>query len=541
MTGRCRRQLEKGTVVNLARILLIVVALGMAGLTALLVNNYLTNKESEYANSQPTEQQLVSSVEVLVADRDIAAGEIVNDDVLRWQSWPEDALNENFVSRSDGGEVPEVQGAAVRSAIRAGEPIVMSKLVMSDQPGFLAGALRPGMRAVSVRVDEVTGNAGFIMPGNRVDVILTQEIEVALPSGDTGQKRVSETVLTDLRVLAIDQQVDDLEDEPRVSKTVTLEVDVKQAETVALVKSMGVVSLSLRSVARNDSEMMTAGMFTADDQISRFLSPIYMPVLTARHALKAGTLLRDLDIEWQALPAGADPNGLVLRSQVPMTAIRGALLTRDIDAATPLRQDMLIRPSDQGFIIAALNPGMRAVSVAITQVTGVSGYISPGDQVDVILTHEVKDTSDTPVLDPRRFAETIAEGVRLLAIETLPGRQTGKPRAGETVTLEVDPRQAEVIVLAQEMGKLSLTVQSVPALALERSTPRDEEAYTSDLFVSDAVADFLSFGTRRAPQLLARIGQRNRSLASAPARRSSSGGTVRVYRSTAQSTVQIRR
>ena len=525
---------------NLARILLIVVALGMAGLTAFLINNYLTNKENEFASNQPTEQRLIGAVEVLVADRDIAAGEIINDGILRWQPWPENAVNENFVSRSDESDASGVQGAAVRRAIMAGEPIVMSKLVMSDEPGFMAGALRPGMRAVSVKVDEVTGNAGFILPGNRVDMILTQEIEVELPSGDTGQKRVSETVLTDLRVLAIDQQVNDLEEEPKVSKTVTLEVDVKQAETVALIKRMGVVSLSLRSVARADNEALSASMFTADDQISRFLSPIYMPVLTARHDLKAGTLLRDLDIEWQALPEGVDPNGLVLQSRAPMTAIRGALLTRDVSAATPLRQDMLIRPNDQGFIIAALNPGMRAVSVAITQVTGVSGYISPGDQVDVILTHEVKDTSDNPVLDPRRFAETIAEGVRLLAIEKLPSRQTGKPRAGETVTLEVDPRQAEVIVLAQEMGKLSLTVRSVPALALETSTPRDE-VYTSDLFISDAVADFLSFGTRRAPQLLARRGQQNRSVASAPARRSSSGGTVRVYRSTAQSTVQISR
>lgn len=524
---------------NLARILLIVVALGMAGLTAFLINNYLTNKENEFASQQPTEQ-LVGAVEVLVADRDIAAGEIVNDGSLRWQPWPEAAVNENFVSRSDESGTSDVEGAAVRSAIMAGEPIIKSKLVMSDQPGFLAGALRPGMRAVTVEVDEVSGNAGFILPGNRVDIILTQEIEVATAAGDTGQKRVSETVLTDLRVLAIDQKVNDLEEEPTVSKTVTLEVDVKQAETVALVKRMGVLSLSLRSVARSDNETLSASMFTADDQISRFLSPIYMPVLTARHDIKAGTLLRDLDIEWRALPEGVDPNGLVLKSQVPMTSIRGALLKQDISATTPLRLDMLIQPHEQGFIIAALNPGMRAVSVAVTQVTGVSGYISPGDLVDVIMIHEVKDTSNTPVLDPRRFAETIAEGVRLLAIEKLSSRKTGKPRIGETITLEVDPRQAEVIALAQEMGTLSLSVRSVPALALQNSTPRDEP-YTSDLFVSGAVADFLSFGTRRAPQLLARRGQRNRTVVSAPVRRPSPGGTVRVYRSTAQSTVQISR
>ena len=171
---------------NLARILLIVVALGMAGLTAFLINNYLTNKENEFASQQPTDQQLVGAVEVLVADRDIAAGEIVNDGSLRWQPWPEAAVNENFVSRSDESDASGVEGAAVRSAIMAGEPIIKSKLVMSDQPGFLAGALRPGMRAVTVEVDEVSGNAGFILPGNRVDIILTQEIEVATAAGDTG-------------------------------------------------------------------------------------------------------------------------------------------------------------------------------------------------------------------------------------------------------------------------------------------------------------------------------------------------------------------
>lgn len=525
---------------NLARILLIVVALGMAGLTAVLINSYLTNKENEYASNAPTEQELVGAVEVLVADRDLAAGEIVNDGMLRWQAWPETAVNENYLSRQGESGSADVDGAAVRSAIMAGEPIVMSKLVMSDQPGFLAGALRPGMRAITLKVDEVSGNAGFILPGNRIDVILTQEIETALAGGDTGMKRVSETVLSDLRVLAVDQEVNDLENEPKVSKTVTLEVDVKQAETAALAKRMGKLSLSLRSVARSDSEMATAGLFTADDQISRFLSPVYMPVLTARHDIKAGTLLRDLDIEWRTLPEGIDPAGLVLKSLVPMSVVRGALVTQDISADTPLRESMLIRPDQQGFIIAALNPGMRAVSVGITQVTGVSGYVSPGDFVDVIMINEVKDTSDTPVLDPRRFAETVAQGVRLLAIEQFSSQKTGRPRMGETVTLEVDPRQAEIIALAQEMGTISLSLRSVPALALEDSTTRDEP-YTSDLYISGAIADFLSFGTRRAPQLMARRGQRNRSVASTPVRRSSSGGSVRVYRSTAQSTVQISR
>ena len=525
---------------NLARILLIVVALGMAGLTAFLINTYLANKEKEYADNTPTEQTLVGAVEVLVADRNLAAGEIIGDGVLRWQAWPESAVNENYVSRNGEGGTGGVEGAAVRNAIMAGEPIIKSKLVMSDQPGFLAGALGPGMRAVSIKVDKVTGNAGFIVPGNRVDLILTQEIEGADADGGGGNKRVSETVLSDLRVLAIDQQVDDLNEEPKISDTVTLEVDVKQAETVALAKEMGKLSLSLRSVRRSDAENATAGLFTADDQVSRYLSPMYMPVLTARHDVRAGTLLRDLDLEWRTLPEGLDPTGLMLKSQMSMSAVRGALLTQNVSAETPLRQDMLIRPNQQGFIIAALSPGMRAISLAVNQVTGVSGYVSPGDHVDVILTHEVKDTADKPVLDPRRFAETIAEGVRLLAIESLPSRKTGKPRIGETVTLEVDPRQAEVIALAQQMGEISLSLRSVPALALENSTLR-EEPYTTDLFISGAVADFLSFGTRRAPQLLARKGKRNRSIVSAPVRRSPSGGSVRVYRSTVQSTVQISR
>lgn len=530
------------------RVILIVVAIGIAGLTAYLVNNYLSKKEQEITESGKAQQgNLVKTAEVLVAERDLGAGTIVTLEHLRWQEWPETGINENYYSRGGKFKEQELVGYAVKRAISAGEPVSKSKLLAPGEAGFLAGVLAPGKRAISMQVSAVTGAAGFILPDNRVDLILTQEYQAQTPTGATVRKIIGETILENVRVLAIDQTVDDAQSQTRLGKTITFEVTPEEAEAITVAKQMGKISLALRSLTADPPDLIRQANFTSDDQVSKFLSrdtSIAPRILVAGRPLPAGTLLRDTDIEWQVQTQDVDVSGFVIEANTQVNSLRGAYLKEDVAQGEPISEKALIRTGEQGFIIAALSPGMRAVSVAVTQVSGVSGYVSPGDRIDVLMTHDVNDTSDEPILTPRKFTETIAEDIRLLAIEQTIDGATGKPVIGQTVTVEVTSRQAEVLALGVDIGKLSMSLRSVPSLPAHNE---DEEQYTSDLYVSRATVDFLVGGTARAPQLQRRAGQRRSStsvptttvLPSAPSRRSSSSKTIRVYRSTQPSNVVV--
>jgi pilus assembly protein CpaB len=533
--------------VYLARILLIVAALAVAAVTAFLVRNYLQGKEAEIAqNGKQEEKEQLPSVKVLVAVRDLPAGSIATTDMFRWQNWPEEGLAEEFIVEGRDGEVKKPEdlvGWAVRRAISIGEPIVTKRLIKPGEAGFLAGVLAPGMRAATINVTAETGTAGFILPGDRVDVVLTQEVRQGEEDAGGRNKIVSETVLSDVRVLAIDQTFDDVEEQTRVGKTVTVELTLKEAEGLAVAKRMGRLSLVLRSLSRN-AEVEQPSAFTSDEEVSRFLrvrSSAVPRVLVARHGLPAGTLLRDTDYTWFQLETGANFEGMIVEAYVSEVALRGSYLKSAVDARGPIMQTNIIRPGQQGFIVAALAPGMRAVSVSVTQVSGVSGFVSPGDRIDLLLTHEVVDSSEKPVLTPRRFAETILRDLRLLAIEQTVDATTGKPVIGQTVTIEVTPVQAEVVALASSMGEISLTLRSVPS-ADNGQDAADKEQVT-DISISEALLDQLILGTARDPNFIRRrselANEEDTPIGDAAA--ALGGRSVTVYRSTAPSTVIIER
>ena len=155
---------------------------------------------------------------------------------------------------------PSLQGTVVRNAITAGQPVTQGALVKPGDRGFLAAALGPGMRAVTVPVSSNTGVAGFIFPGDRVDLVLTQSVA---GGGDGPPLKVSETVLRNLRVLATDQRTDngvgeDGKTDVHTFSNVTLEATPKIAEQVAVAQTLGSISLSLRSIADNSSELEQA-------------------------------------------------------------------------------------------------------------------------------------------------------------------------------------------------------------------------------------------------------------------------------------------
>jgi len=520
--------------VNLARVLLVVVALGIAALTAFLVRNYLSNKEAQLAQNGETEAK-VSSVEVLVADRDLAAGTIVQPDAFRWQPWPGEELHPSYVARSSGFDPKELSGAAVKRGIAAGEPVGPTRFVKPKEAGFLAGALTPGMRAVSIKLTPVSGAAGFVQPGNHVDLLLTRDLGTDVEGGV--RRVVSETVLENVRVLAIDQNVNDVDLVAKIGDTATLEVTQRQGELVVAAIDLGKLSLALRSLAAGP----VVAQIPDEARIRKFLragGPLEPRVLVAMRELPAGALLRDTDLGW-APSEGVAVEGLIVEATAKAQDYRGAYLKQAIAAGQPIAESRVIRPNEQGFLTAALSPGLRAVSIAVTQVTGVSGFVAPGDRIDVIMTHQLNDTSAAPILNPRRFSETIVEDARLLAIEQTVDAATGKPVTGQTATLEVMPKQAEALALGASMGALVLALRSVPSV---EAVADGEEPFTSDLYISEATVEFVTGGTANAPQIVARRGEApsQRTIQSISAAPASGPRSIRVYRSSAPSVVQVK-
>ena len=252
---------------RIAAVILVVVALGFAGVTFFLIQNYLADQKADVAAPDGTG----AAVEVIVASRDLPAGNVLDSSHLEWQPWPEDTNVEGYIVQLDGvgkEKLDELVGSVVRRAIATGEPITSGKVFKREEAGFLSGMLRPGMRAVSIKVSAVSGAAGFILPGDRVDVVLTSEWREKSEQLGNIVRRFSETILYDVRVLAIDQSLDDLEDSAQVSETATLEISPKQTEMLAVADSMGRLSLSLRSLSPGPADTYFGGSFTSDREVS---------------------------------------------------------------------------------------------------------------------------------------------------------------------------------------------------------------------------------------------------------------------------------
>ncbi len=208
-------------------------------------------------SATPEVQAAPVGPKVLVAKRALPAGTIITADAMVYQQWPEELMQDAYFLDGES-DMSQLLGTVVRHPITAGEPVTQGSLVSPGDRGFLAAALSPGMRAVTVPVSARTGVAGFIFPGDRVDLVLTQSIE-----GEGRDLKAAETVLRNLRVLATDQSTEQTTDEQgktivRAFRTVTLEVTPKIAEKVAVAQTVGTLSLVLRSLADNQSELERA-------------------------------------------------------------------------------------------------------------------------------------------------------------------------------------------------------------------------------------------------------------------------------------------
>jgi pilus assembly protein CpaB len=227
---------------NTARIVVLTVAVGAGGIAAYLASG------SDKPPPEPVAQ--LPTVDVLVAKADIGLGQTVTPDQMQWQTWPAATASSNFIRRSERPEATnEVSGSIARSPFIAGEPIREPKLVKANGSGFMAAVLPSGMRAISTEISPETGAGGFILPNDRVDVILSKRDKNPSQSGSTDIV-VSEIILTNIRVLAIDQAPKEKDGQNAVvGKTVTLELKPEQAETLARSRQTGTLALALRSIA----------------------------------------------------------------------------------------------------------------------------------------------------------------------------------------------------------------------------------------------------------------------------------------------------
>lgn len=196
---------------------------------------------------------------VLVAQRALPVGTIITADSMNFQAWPKDMVQDVYFVEGEA-DMQKLLGTVVRNPVTAGEPLTKGNLVAPGDRGFLAAALGPGMRAVTIPVSARTGVAGFVFPGDHIDLVLTQTVKGA---GSEGMAlKASETILKNLRVLATDQSTEQemVEGKTRVRtfSTVTLEVTPKIAEKIAVAQTIGTISLSLRSIADNSAELEQA-------------------------------------------------------------------------------------------------------------------------------------------------------------------------------------------------------------------------------------------------------------------------------------------
>ncbi|PCJ58082.1 MAG: Flp pilus assembly protein CpaB [Rhodospirillaceae bacterium] len=269
---------------SLRSIALILMAIVLSVGTALFARGWIHAERVALAAQSGIREPSAPAMAILVVRDDLPAGSFVKPNQLRWQAWPEESLSPAYIVKGKGKREDFVD-SVVRSGIAAGEPITEGRIVRPGERGFLAAVLTPGRRAVTVSINATSGIAGFIFPGDRVDLILTHGIR--LNSGENARvKRVSETVLRNIRILAVDQKTDDQNGEVEIAQTATLEVTTKQAEMIVMLTEMGKLSLSLRSLAENSIPLARPGKnqrsYTWDSEVSPLIASETRPIMVTR-------------------------------------------------------------------------------------------------------------------------------------------------------------------------------------------------------------------------------------------------------------------
>jgi|SRR5580704_8828731 pilus assembly protein CpaB len=297
-------------------LILIVIALVLAGGTAMLARAWLVAQRPTLAAASPLALPQPAK-SVLVTRAAVQRGQILRSEDLAWQPWPDGATDKSYVLL--GSRTPEsFSGSVARLPLGPGEPVTETKLVKPGDRGFLAAVLRPGMRAISVPITATSGISGFVFPGDFVDILITESLATGSNNGPgQGQldRRAAETVLHDVRVIGIDQKLEGNPGEAVVGHTATLEVTPKQGEIIELASEIGKLSLSLRSLRPEEGEEAAPQQTAADSEAT----------------LEPPTFTLDSEVS----PLLAKPRGSGNGGAGPVTILRGGSKSGEAVASQP--------------------------------------------------------------------------------------------------------------------------------------------------------------------------------------------------------------
>ncbi|MXP13428.1 Flp pilus assembly protein CpaB [Altererythrobacter confluentis] len=323
------------------KLVLLLGALIIAIGTALAARSMFAGASAPQAEAAAVPQ----GPKVLVAQRALPVGTIITADSISYQMWPAEMVQDAYFIEGEA-DISKLLGTVVRHQVTAGEPVTQGSLVAPGDRGFLAAALGPGMRAVTVPVSAKTGVAGFVFPGDRVDIVLTQTVD-----GEEGQPlKASETVLRNLRVLATDQSTttEKLEGKTvvREFRTVTLEVTPTMAEKVAVAQTIGTLSLSLRSIADNQIELdraIAAGEINVPDNATPEEEEKLLAQAMSRPSDKSNSFVTGGDVsrfQRRTMPPQGTANAPAPQQYIANSSAGGS--TPSVSAA-PVRQGPVVR------------------------------------------------------------------------------------------------------------------------------------------------------------------------------------------------------
>jgi pilus assembly protein CpaB len=240
--------------------------------------------------------------------------------------------------------------------------------------------------------------------------------------------------------------------------------------------------------------------------VQREVAPIVAPtlqVLVARNAIHTGQIVKPDDLRWQSWPEGSMAPTYIIEGKRPMSDFVGAVARGSIAPGEPITEGKLVLAGTRGFMAAVLLPGTRAVSVPITATSAVSGFIYAGDRVDVLLTHVLSGEKS----GQHTATETILRNARVIAMDQRLDFSPGdKPDVGKTATLELTPKQSEIVTLAVKMGDLSLVLRSLqdpdekPDEMSENAPAEPGDSFTHDAQVSRLIKPLGGSSTTEPPK-----------------------------------------
>lgn len=330
---------------NLRNIILIFAALIVAGGTAFVARGLLTAQPQQSAQAQQEQK----AKKVLVANVDLPAGSFVKPEDMAWQKWPSDGINGAYLIEGQN-DMNAVVGAVVRKGIVIGQPITEAMIARPGDRGFLAAVLAPGMRAMTIGVGNVAAVAGLIFPGDRVDILLTQRLPkvkdgtVVEGEDSTDQTpynpRTVETLFENVRILATNRRLNDLDHEPKDVDNITIEVTPKQAEMLTVIREVGTLTLSLRGLA-TPAEMPGAKVAGVDSMNPAAASTPVSADENGAFASQGAAATTPSTTAGAAASSSAMP-------EYEAPAVRGQSYTYDLSVSRTLADQVLVAEGEDG-------------------------------------------------------------------------------------------------------------------------------------------------------------------------------------------------